>query len=170
MHRTLGIPYRITQPARFFVGTPGAGTVQRQADEAAVFEGLVALGLVQRGRQSQPRRLRVHTLAAVSQGIIPELALDTRLCAHGRVHQPFQAQEAYYAQDMSDHHRPDQISRGDVGTDPAIARSLKVGLQTQTVTGVVLDSANVRPLQRGCCLRRSTSNSALAARTSRRAS
>ena len=49
MHRTLGILYRITQPARFFVGTPGSGTIQRQADEAAVFEGLVALGLVQHG-------------------------------------------------------------------------------------------------------------------------
>ena len=29
--------------------------------------------------------LRVHALAAVSQGIIPELALDARLRTHGRV-------------------------------------------------------------------------------------
>jgi hypothetical protein len=63
-----------------------------------------------------------------------------------------------------------RIPRGNVGVDPTVARSLEVGLQAQAVTGVVLDLANVRPLQRGCCLRRSTSNSALAVRTSRRAS
>jgi hypothetical protein len=39
------------------------------------------------------------------------------------------------------------------------------------MTGVVVDLADMRSLQRGdCCLRRSTSNSALAVRTSRRAS
>src|ERR1017187_10881490 len=83
MHLTLGILYRITQRARFFVRSPCAGTVQRQTDEAAVLEGLVALGLVQRGRQSQSRRLRVHALGAVGQGIIPELACQAQLCAHG---------------------------------------------------------------------------------------
>jgi hypothetical protein len=46
--------------------------VHRQADEAAVFESLVALGLVQRGRQSRPRHLRVHTLGAVGQSIVAE--------------------------------------------------------------------------------------------------
>ena len=53
----------------------------------------------------------------------------------------------------------------------AIAGLLEEGFQTQTMTGVVLNLARLRPLQRGgCCLRHSTSNSALAVRTSRRAS
>ena len=82
MYLTPRILYRITQGARLFVCMPRAGTVQRQTDEAAVLEGLVALGLVQRGRQSQPRRLRVHALGAVGQGIIPELAFQAQLGAH----------------------------------------------------------------------------------------
>ena len=53
----------------------------------------------------------------------------------------------------------------------ALAGLLEEGFQTQTMTGVVLNLARLRPFQRGgCCLRHSTSNSALAVRTSRRAS
>ena len=122
MHFALGVLDGITQRARFFVGAPRAGAVQSQTDEAAVFEGLVAFGLVQRGRQSQPRRLRVHALGAVGQGIIPERAFQAQLGAHRRVRQPLQAQETGHAQDVADHHRPDQIPCGDVGMGPAIAR------------------------------------------------
>jgi hypothetical protein len=86
------------------------------------------------------------------------------------VGQPFQAQETGDAQDMADHDRPHDIPRGDVGVGPAIAGSLEVRFQPQTVTGVVLDLFYMRSLQRGFCFRRSTSNSALAVRTSRRAS
>ena len=59
MHLALAILDGIAPRARFFVGAFRAGVVQRQTDEAAVFEGLVALGLAQCGRQSYPRRLRV---------------------------------------------------------------------------------------------------------------
>ena len=41
-----------------------------------------------------------------------------------------------------------------------IARALEVGFQTQAMTGIVLDLAGMWSLQRGCCFRRSTSNSA----------
>ena len=61
---TLGILDGVTEWAWFFVGASGAGAVYSQTDEATVFEGLVALGLVERGRQSQSRRFRVHPLGA----------------------------------------------------------------------------------------------------------
>ena len=88
MHLALAVLNGITQWARFFVGASRAGAVQGQADEAAVFEGLVALGLVQRGRQRPPCGLRVHPLGAVGQDIISEFCFDPQLRAHRRVHQP----------------------------------------------------------------------------------
>ena len=71
---------------------------------------------------------------------------------------------------MTNHDGPDHVLRGDVRMGPAITRSLAVGFQTQAMAGIVLNVLYVRPPQRGCCFRRSTSNSALAVRTSRRAS
>jgi hypothetical protein len=152
------------------VGATGAGDVQSQTDEPAVFKSLVAFGLMESCGQRQARGLRVHALGAVGQGVIAERAMEAQLCADPRVGQPFQAQETRDTQYMANHRGPNQISCGDVGMEPPVARSLEVGFQTQTVTSVVLDLTNVRPLQRGRCLRRSTSNSALAVRTSRSAS
>ncbi len=122
------------------------------------------------GGQRGARDFRVHALGAVSQGIISEGAAKTQFRADRRVGQPFQPQETGEAQDMADHDCPDHLPRGDAGMGPAITRSLEVRFQAQAVAGVVLNVLYVRSLQRGCCLRRSTSNSALAVRTSRRAS
>ena len=133
----LGIPDRVTEWARFFVGVSGAGAIHSQADEAAVLEGLVALGLVERGGERQP------------------------LPAQGTCH----------AQDAAHRHCAFEIRGGDVRVGAAIAGLLEAGSQARTVTGVVMDLGGMRPGRRGGCrLRHSTSSSALAVRTLRKAS
>jgi hypothetical protein len=168
---SLGIFDGIAQPAGFFARVPRAGAVQSQADEAAILEGLVAFGLVQRRRQSQSRLVRVHTLGAVSQSVISEGNFHTQPGARRRVHQPLQAQKAGYAQDTAHHHRPDHVRRGNLRMNAAVTGLLEVGFQTQAMARIILNLAGLWPFQRGgCCLRHSTSNSALAVRTSRKAS
>jgi len=165
-----GVLDGIAQWERLFVSVSRSSAVQGQTDEAAVFESLVALGLVQRSRQRQPCRFRVQPLGAVSQAIIPGFCMDAQLRTHRRMHQPLQAQETRRAQNVAQDHRPDQIRSRNMGMRSTVAGVLEVGLQPQTMTGIVLDLAEMWALQRGCCFRRSTSNSALAVRTSRRAS
>ena len=134
-------------------------------------KALLRLAWCSAAASATPRRLRVHTLGAVGQGVIPKGHFHTQSGPYRRVHQPLQAQETGHAQDAAHHHSPDYVGCGNVWMSAAIAGLLEVGFQTQAMTGIVLNLARMRPLQRGgCCLRHSTSNSALAVRTSRRAS
>ena len=87
----------IAQRATFFVRSSRTGAVQSQTDEAAVLESLIALGLVERGRQRQPRRLRVHALGAVGQDIIPKGGFHAQSHSRRGLDQPLQAQEAAHA-------------------------------------------------------------------------
>ena len=133
MHLTLGVLDGIAQRARMFAGAPRTRTVQGQADEAAIVEGLVTLGLVQRGCQSQACYLRVHPFGAVRQGVITEACFETQLGAYRRARQPFQAQETGGAQNAADDDGPDQIPRRNVRMGSAVTRCLQVQLQSETV-------------------------------------
>lgn len=115
-------------------------------------KALLTLGLVQHSRQSQTRRLRIHTLGAVGQGTIAKGSLHAQSSPRRRVHQPLQVQEAVDSQNMAHHHCPDDVRCGNVGLGSAIAGLLEVGFQGQTMAGVVLNLAGMRPLLAGWLL------------------
>ena len=70
------IPIRTAQITVFFARSSGAGSIQGQADEAAVIESFVALGLTHGSDCRPPRRRRVEACGEVAEGIIAEALGD----------------------------------------------------------------------------------------------
>ena len=60
------------QLTELFAGSSGARSIQGQSDEAAVVEGLVALGLTHGGDRRLPRHRRVEPLGEVTERIVAE--------------------------------------------------------------------------------------------------
>ena len=160
----------MAQPARFLLGIPGAGAVQSQPDETGVIENLVALGMMDSRTERGARGVRIEPLGEIGQGIVPKRRPDSKASTRRGMDQPFDTEETPGAQQMSDEQGPEQGLSRDARPNAAIARVLEIGLQPQTMGSVVEDLQRAGSVHRGCCFRHSTSSSALAARTSLRAS
>ena len=117
------VPVRTAQITTLFVRSSGAGSIQGQSDEAAVIEGLVALGLTHGGDRRLARDRRVESLGEVSQGIIAEAAGNIQ-GAGPRTHQGFNGREGRTTQQRPHEQGPQQGGGRDAPLRAAIARTL----------------------------------------------
>ncbi len=164
------IPVRTAEVTNLFAGSSSAGSIQGQADEAAVVEGLVALGLTHGGDGRPPGHRRVEPLGEIAQRIIAEALGNVQGAASLRTHQRFNPGEGRAAQQHPHQQSPQQGRSGDAPLPAAIAREAQEGLQTQTSRHILLEATRRRPSHRRFCLRHRASNCALAAKTSATAS
>ncbi len=167
---------RTAQSARGLAGSPGGGSIDRQANEAAVVEGLVALGLAKDPRQGPASRGRIQPLSEVAQRIMAKRNTDPQGTTRRRTHQRFDRIEGRASQHLAHQQGPEQDPRGNLRLSPTVSRVVEIPPESKTPRQVVEQATWRRAAHlvfflslRRCC-RASTSSCALAARTSRTAS
>ena len=83
------VAVRTTPLTSLFVGSSGAGSIHGQADETAVVESLIALGVTDGGDGRLTGDGRVEALGEVAQGVIAEALGNVEGTARRRAHQSF---------------------------------------------------------------------------------
>src|SRR5271157_1154659 len=87
------VPVGTAQIAALFMRSSGAGSIQGQSDEAAVIEGLVALGLTKGGDRRPPRDRWVEPFGEVTERILTEALGNIQGAPGPRTDQGFNGRE-----------------------------------------------------------------------------
>src|ERR1700730_2509770 len=156
------------------VGSPSrAGTVQGQADPAAIVKGLVALGAAQEREQGLPCGTGIEPLGEIAQGIVTERSGDGERASRRRVHQRLDCVKTRLAKNLTDQQGPEQSRSRNLGLWPTVSRILEIPPEAKTPCHIVEQMTWRRTVHFFFFLgflRSSASSCALAANTSRTAS
>ena len=118
------VPVGTAEITNFLARPSGAGAIQGQPDEAAVVEGLVALGLTHGGDRRPPRHRRVEPRGEIAERVIAEARGNLQGAAGARTHQRFNARKGRAAEQHSHDQTPEQSGGGNAPLGAAIARTL----------------------------------------------